>query len=366
MNFPVEAYCRYSAAELAAAEWAILHDGGLSAEQQKQFEAWIEADPEHAQAFAALDETWSVLDRVRELRAADQIADPDALAPLRLKSRPSPSLLRVLRPWPVRWTTMAAAVIFSLVGWWYLSSLGHYTQAASTEIGGVRKIALPDGSIMQLNTASAAEVYYSPSERRVNLLKGEAHFRVEKNRKRPFIVNVRGVDIRAVGTAFNVRLRSESVEVLVTEGKVQVDDSIKGGSLLAESTALSASAIGKNTEQPPETPLLAAGELAVISLTANSVRIPVVPISVPPLHMQRALAWQEHRLEFSSVTLEEMVAEFNRYNRHRLVIADSRLAAQHFGGNFDSDGYETLVHLLEANYGVIVERHADETVLRLP
>ena len=78
------------------------------------------------------------------------------------------------------------------------------------------------------------------------------------------------------------------------------------------------------------------------------------------------MAWQDQRLEFATVPLAEMVAEFNRYNRHKLVVADPRLAEQCFGGIFRADGYETLVHLLETNHGVVVERRAEETILKLP
>jgi transmembrane sensor len=57
----------------------------------------------------------------------------------------------------------------------------------------------------------------------VVLERGEAHFQVAKNPARPFVVVARGVEIRAVGTAFSVGLESTRVEVLVTEGQVAVE-----------------------------------------------------------------------------------------------------------------------------------------------
>jgi len=59
------------------------------------------------------------------------------------------------------------------------------------------------------------------------------------------------------------------------------------------------------------------------------------------------------------------VDEFNRYNRHKLVIADPRLAARRFGGTFAVGDHEELVRLLEANFGVMAERGATATRLRL-
>jgi transmembrane sensor len=64
-------------------------------------------------------------------------------------------------------------------------------------------------------------------------------------------------------------------------------------------------------------------------------------------------------LKFEAVPLSEIVAEFNRYNRHQLVITDPDLAKQKFGGTFRPDGYNTLVHLLEQSFDVVADRHGD-------
>jgi len=77
------------------------------------------------------------------------------------------------------------------------------------------------------------------------------------------------------------------------------------------------------------------------------------------------LAWQEHRLDFDATPLVEIVAEINRYNRHKLAIADARLNDQRFGGSFPAGDYETFVRMLEANFGVVAERGSGVTRLRL-
>ena len=63
---------------------------------------------------------------------------------------------------------------------------------------------LPDGSIVELNTSSTAAIAFSPAERRVRLTQGEGHFSVAKDAGRPFVVEARGLAVRAVGTMFNV------------------------------------------------------------------------------------------------------------------------------------------------------------------
>jgi transmembrane sensor len=113
--------------------------------------------------------------------------------------------------------------------------------------------------------------------------------------------------------------------------------------------------------------LLVAGERATVALsTTASVPVPAVAtvLKVTVSEVQRALAWQERRLEFDSTPLAEVVREFNRYNRRHLVIADTELATRRFSGMFRADGYEALVGLLEKDFGVTVTRGEGEIVLR--
>jgi transmembrane sensor len=75
--------------------------------------------------------------------------------------------------------------------------------------------------------------------------------------------------------------------------------------------------------------------------------------------------WQEQRLEFDAVPLKMIVAEFNRYNRHRLVVADEKLETLRFGGTFPATDYDSFVRLLVRNYDVVAETRRDQTILRL-
>jgi len=80
--------------------------------------------------------------------------------------------------------------------------------------------------------------------------------------------------------------------------------------------------------------------------------------------VRRHLAWQERRLEFDEAPLAEIVGQFNRHNRVRLTIDDPELSRQRFSGVFRADGQESLLRLLQNDFGVQVERRPDEVVLR--
>jgi transmembrane sensor len=117
---------------------------------------------------------------------------------------------------------------------------------------------------------------------------------------------------------------------------------------------------------PPQETALAAGQAIAVPREGHvsAVTRPATPETMTAGEIQRALAWQERRLDFVSVPLSTMVAEFNRYNRHKLVIADLALESQHFGGSFRADDPIGFVRVLEANFRVVAEPREGETHLR--
>jgi len=247
----------------------------------------------------------------------------------------------------------AAAASFALLAgalaWRTLTPPRQFAATAETPIGGLRNMTLPDGSRIELNTGTAVSVSFSADRRAVELVQGEAHFTVASDPRRPFVVQVGGVSVWAVGTAFSVRRHPEQVEVLVTEGRVDVQDAREEISLLA-------------------TPVLVAGQRAFVPERPSVARPtpPVVVAEVEPLEIPRRLAWRDHRLEFGPTPLREVVAEFNRYSEQRLVVADPELAEMSLGGTFRAGDADTLVRLLETSFGVVAERRGHETILRRP
>ena len=306
--------------EASAAAWLSLRDRGMNATETAEFVRWLQQDPQHATVFAELDRVWKDFYRLDSVPVSAAAPDADLLAPRVRRQQP-----RVLV-----WSALAAAAIVLLAAFQYRAP-GIFVETA---VGAFQQLELPDGSVVQLNTDTAIETAYSATERRVRVLRGEAFFAVSKDPARPFIVASGPVVVRAVGTAFNVRQHTTSVEVMVTEGRVRIDHAGESRSLLPVSAATGAK----------EHPLLVAGEKAVVPVTPLGVVTAVVPIAtvekIAPSAVERALAWQERRLEFDAMSLAEVVREFNRYNRRQLVIADPRIAAKHFSGTFRSDGYE--------------------------
>ncbi|MBI5769355.1 MAG: FecR domain-containing protein [Verrucomicrobia bacterium] len=343
--------------EAAAAAWLSLRDRGMSPDETAAFLRWLQQHPRHAEVFAELDRTWRSLDRLSALPApASASSPPDADL---LEPRPPPRR-RLAR----RWVALGAAAAVALA-YFGATGLRPPRQAVATEVGAFRKLDLPDGSVAQLNTDSALEFAFTAGERRVRVVRGEVFFAVAKDPARPFLVAAGPVVVRAVGTAFNVRHRPDAVEVLVTDGRVTLARAGDGG----QETKTAATATDLHSVTRPLSPdnLISAGERATVPVAAARAAPPLIPARVERVAapaMQRALAWQERRLEFDAAPLAEVAGEFNRYNRQQLVITDAALAARRFSGVFRADSYGSFVRLLETDFGVTVEPRGDELLLR--
>ncbi len=325
-------------AALQAAEWLIKRDRGLTATEQDDFFQWLAADPHHGECFARQQRTWKDFNRLAQWRPEHSAEpNPDLLA------RSDGSARRWLA-----WTLPLAAAAGLIVSLLVNRSPEAAPSAPMEVVAHVyERRVLADGSVIDLKAGSQVEVAYQPAERRVRLVHGEASFTVAKNPERPFIVRAGGIDVRAVGTAFNVRLDAKSVEVLVTEGRVRVDDVARGGSVLAVAT-------------PGEVPVLSARQRVVVNVA------PIAPVAAAPVsagEVEQLLAWKPVLFDFDSQPLAEVLAQFNRRNQLKLVLADPGLADLPIVASFRSDNVEGFVRLLQMTAGVRTERSGDTITL---
>lgn len=321
----------------AAAEWLIRRDHGLSPAEQDEFFQWLAADPRHGERFAQHQRTWKEFNLLAQWRPEHS-------------TEPNPDLLakpRRARRW-LAWAAPLALAASLALGLFVWQQGGLVPAAAPRAETGSRQgtRVLEDGSTVELRGDSEIAVAFSDAERRVVLVRGEAFFTVAKNPARPFVVRAQGVDVRAVGTAFNVRLDPEHVEVLVTEGRVHVTPP---------------AAPASRATPPPDLPLVEAGQRAVVPLA--TARTPSVA-RVGEEEIARALAWQPRLLDFDSTPLGEVVAEFNRRNVTQLVLADDALAGMPIVASVRSDNVEGFVRLLEVGGSVRAERRGDRIYLR--
>ena len=343
-----------------AGEWMVRHrSGSLDDRSKKRFDAWLRESPHHVRAYleissiwenlAALDPDWTASADELIARAREDYVVSPLLDPRGGRDRvPAPVAARSRGRY---FMALAASLVMALgvACWLYLQR-----NVYSTGIGEQRTIALADGSTVELNARSKIDVHYTERERSIDLLAGQALFRVVKDSSRPFVVESDETAVRAVGTQFDIYQKSSGTLVTVVEGRVAVrGDAVgtatapaEGGSPTVRDTAPAAL-----SARPGEV-LLSEGEQLLVAQGTRTV----------PRHanVDAATAWTQQRLVFEFTTLTEVVEEFNRYNRRPLVIDDPELREFHVSGSFSSADPTLLLRFLRDQPEMVVSETAGE------
>ncbi len=323
-----------------AAEWVAKRVKGFSPKEQDAFFDWLATDPRHSEWYGRHMKTWKQLNQLAQWKPEHS-------------ERPNQDLLKYSisrHGW--MWFGGIAATVVLLFTLWFSQNLNFWSQFENVRENLVaneyESHVLPDGSIVEMNRGAALKVDYTPEIRRVELVSSEAHFDVAKNPDRPFIVHARGVDFRAVGTAFNVRLNGDSVELLVTEGRVQMT----APDPVADQGSSKLSRYARD---------VVAGQRTVTSL--NDVGSLAEVVEVSAVEASELLAWKPRMLEFNEVPLSEVVEAFNLLNTVQLEIGDSELASEPIVASFQTANVNHFVELLEWTFDVKSERISDDRVV---
>jgi ferric-dicitrate binding protein FerR (iron transport regulator) len=112
--------------------------------------------------------------------------------------------------------------LFALGALWFVSSVWRVPSHVVTATGEQQDLTLTDGSMLHLNSDSEARIALSALERRVILVRGEAHFAVANESERPFLVSTPQATVKATGTVFNVQVAGKKTTVSVLEGSATI------------------------------------------------------------------------------------------------------------------------------------------------
>lgn len=337
----------------AAAAWVSRRDAGLSAAEEADFQSWLRADPRHEAALNRYATAWATLDGPVQAGAADELLQE--LTALKAGHR---------RRFVLSAVGVAVILLVSISAWNFPTEriTGLAARNATAKIVSPSRQILPDGTIVERKDDAEIQIDFSPAVRRVELRRGEAHFQVQKDPARPFVVNVGGIEVRAVGTAFAIQLGHEMIEVLVTEGRVAVESSLRPTTV--PTTPGGPGPIHALPDSNVNSTLVTAGERAVIGMNAAA---PAV-IGLPGPEMAERLSWRAPRLEFSGTPLAEAVALLNQHAAHRqglrFVIDDPAISPIRVSGLFRADKTTAFVDLLESAFAIkSVPRSSTEIAL---
>jgi len=272
--------------EAQAAQWlARLQSEERCAGDIDAWEAWIAADPRHAEAFERITLAWE--------RSHEALRDRRRPAPLRRLDR------RTLL------AAGAASVAVLGAGLVWATARGNY----KTGIGERRSIPLADGSVALLDSHTRLTVDMGAQRREITLLEGRAYFDVKPDPLRPFVVRAAGRQVIAVGTAFEVAVEQHRVSVCLLKGKVAVEPSDR------------------------QILYMDAGQRMVFEQDR--------PVTSDWPDLDSITAWHQGKLIFNDTTLADAMAQLNRYSRRQLH-ADPILESIRISGVFANDDPEAF------------------------
>lgn len=329
-----------NAIEAEARAWVVQLDGRTpSSADLAALREWASRSPKHAAALADMAALWGDLGCLALARdAIDQAAQQNA-QPRGQKRAGRPGWRGAVVAGMLA-VVAIAAVAFGPGLLQAITNSNPPRVIYATAVGQQNRIALPDGSSVQLNTNSVLEVAFLSRERRIRLVRGEAYFDVAHEAGRPFVVFADNSAVRAVGTEFAVRVETEQVDVTVVEGAVE---------LFSDLTVMA-------TPDEPPFALLAARQTASVSPGSSSIR------SLPEQELERALSWRTGVLAFEGDPLEDVIAEVSRYTDELIVVDDPELLRLRIGGRFGIGETDALLEALESAFGVAANRDPDGVV----
>jgi ferric-dicitrate binding protein FerR (iron transport regulator) len=253
------------------------------------------------------------------------------------------------RPRRIRMYALPAAaclLVLALVGaWWFsLRDQSPAGREISTQKGSRSHVVLPDGSEVWLNSNSsiAYKGDFNRSSRELTLT-GEAYFKVAKNADKPFIIQAGALQVKVLGTAFNIRsyadepdiettLESGAVEITLNDQPGNTIQLKPGQKLRVDNSLRSAYANDSALGQPadPGAPMLLLSKMKVD--TAGNAMADA--------------AWKEGKLVFDGDDFERVASKIEKWYDVTVVSENQHLHSSSFTGVFDNKSLETVLSTL--------------------
>ncbi len=301
--------------------------GECSRDESDWVDLWIKTGTENKKIYRDLKHVWDGMDRVGDIRSINideewasiekRITESDTgMSPLKVKYRSERtkgfSLLRVAAGLAIIALTTFAAIYFSRYS-------GYERVRTAME---TKEVELGDGSFVTLNANSLLKYPKKfDKESRELSLKGEAFFDVVPDKTRPFIVSAGDIEVKVLGTSFNVNAYEDNkaIEVLVSTGrvamssvkhhekKIVLDPGNMGAFLKSESSFIMEKEADKNY-----------------------------------------LSWKTLKMEFSNETLGEVIKILEKVYHISIIVKDPGLENCRITVSFDNQSLEAVLNVLEA------------------
>jgi transmembrane sensor len=285
--------------------------------------------------------TSEVESQINELWAKINAAALDADA--KLSDKKPIAYMRLLK-----WAGAAAAVLVISLSVQLYNSY-HGSERASNQVI-VKKIHVPFGQIMQLTLADGTKVKlnagsdfsypvnFSGTKREVTL-NGEGFFEVSKNAHMPFFVHAGGINVKVLGTVFNVKAYSSDpkIETTLLEGKIEVaftGDREKKVMLIPH-------------EKLTVNKVTTTRQNSIRGAGAAQLKYEVTALPVTDDNIYPENAWIERRIIFTNTDFEEVALALERKYDVKIVFEDKALGKEQISGALENESLEKALSILK-------------------
>lgn len=301
--------------------------GGLSEIEEKELLLWLEADDANKKKFSEMADWWAIahLPLFKSNLKSDFRKYFGDLASNDLPIKENK--LFNLRSWRTVAASVLVAVAISTSAYYAGKNAGtpEQQQIAWFETvapaGSLSKVVLPDHSVVWINAGSSLKynMDFNKQNREVSLT-GEAYFEVAKDSLRPFIVKSGNLDVRVLGTSFNVKAyeNEETIDVALVTGKVNI--------LLAD-----------NKEEKSKNVVLEPNRMMRYTKETSQVEMSEV-------NAASVCAWINDRIEFDEQPFDRIARDLERKFNVQIRIKSKSLPNEIFTGSFSAD--QTLDYIL--------------------
>lgn len=263
------------------------------------------------------------------------------------------TIINITRPRSRRWYFAAAAILILALGWFGFVQLSRSSSSEmavlrevneiSTRPGSKSRVELPDGSIVWLNAGSKLTYNkdFNQQLREVSLT-GEAYFDVAKNKEKPFIIHTSTINVKVLGTVFNVKAypQDKRTETSLIRGSVEVtirnrpNDKI----ILSPSEKLIVENGNAKLKKQKNAPL------KPVEISANIISLNRITVN-PVDNTIAEIEWVNNRMVFRDETFEDLAVQMERWYNINIDISDESLKTRRLSGTFES---ETVTQALDA------------------
>jgi Fe2+-dicitrate sensor, membrane component len=294
--------------------------GNISIEENSELSNWLNASIENQRYFSEQKNLWELFETHKKMQKIDE---QKAFRKLSKQINSSPRI-----GFFSYFQRVAAILVFPLLGvatYYYIKQKVDHTQitqvtnTVETPLGMRSSLTLPDSTKVWLNSGSKISfpVIFSNEKREVSLT-GEAYFEVRKDKKWPFIVSTKNINIIVSGTTFNCNAYPENdqVQTELIEGEISLTN------------------LGM-TENKSVRP----GELAVYDKNSGH-------ITKEKTDLQKYIAWKSGKLMFRDDKMDKVIEKLQRWYNVDILIVDKDIADYIYTATFVDESLDQVLKML--------------------